>query len=165
VGQADDARRVTAANLTICERNRWAEQISQCHRVLGELDSTAGAHAPARDHFDTALTLARSISHRPTLIEALLARGRWAAKLAFADLTGLYSLPQAFSDLREALGYATDGGYRLYEADSRIALAWAHLASGSSTAAKQEATRAQTLSADMGYHWGQVDAAEVLDHL
>jgi tetratricopeptide (TPR) repeat protein len=182
VGQADDARRVTAANLTICERNRWAEQISQCHRVLGELDSTAGAHAPARDHFDTALTLARSISHRPTLIEALLARGRWAAKLAHADLTGgpppasppkafqghlsgLTSLPQAFSDLREALGYATDGGYRLYEADIRIALAWAHLASGSSTAAKQEATRAQTMSTNMGYHWGQVDAAEVLAHL
>ena len=29
-------------------------------------------------------------------------------------------------------------------------------------AARQEATRAQTMSADMGYHWGQVDAAEVL---
>ena len=74
-------------------------------------------------------------------------------------------MPQAFSDLREALGYATDGGYRLYEADIRIALAWAHLASNNPTAAKQEATRAQTLSIDMGYHWGQVDAAEVLDQL
>ncbi len=184
VGQADYARRVTAANLTICERNRWANTTSMCHRVLGELESAASAHATARDHFDTALTLARSISYRPALIEALLARGRWAAKLAYsADLTGgpqpsspakgstghlsgLGSLPQAFSDLREALGYATDGGYRLYEADVRVALAWAHLASGSPTAARKEARleadRAQTMSTNMGYHWGQVDAAEVL---
>jgi tetratricopeptide (TPR) repeat protein len=182
VGQAVYPRRVTVANLAICERNRWAYTTSMCYRLLGELDADAGNHATARDHFDTALTVARSISHRPTLIEALLARGRWAAKLAFADLTGgpqpsspaetstghlsgLGSLQQAFSDLREALGYASDGGYRLYEADSRIALAWAHLASGNPTAARQEAVHAQSMSTDMGYHWGQVDAAEVLDHL
>ncbi len=58
-----------------------------------------------------------------------------------------------------------DGGYRLYEADIRIALAWAYLASHNPTAARQEATRAQTLSLDMGYHWGQVDAAELLAQL
>ncbi|MCA9957239.1 MAG: hypothetical protein KC434_21070, partial [Anaerolineales bacterium] len=181
VGQADYARRVTAANLTICERNRWPDNISMCHRVLGELDADAGGAediASARDHFDTALTIARAISHRPALIEALLARGRWAAKYhaGFAsDGSGVGAglrpaptsdvvlpLQQAFSDLREALGYATDGGYRLYEADIRIALAWAHLASGNPAAARQEATRAQTMSPDMGYHWGQVDAAEVL---
>jgi tetratricopeptide (TPR) repeat protein len=184
VGQAEYARRVTAANLTICERNRWRDNWSRSHRVLGELDADAGgaeAIAAARDHFDTALTLARSISARDVLIEALLARGRWAAKLVYAnvDLTGapdastttkiepghLSGLSQAFADLREALGYATDGGYRIYEADSRIALAWAHLASGSPTDARQEATRAQTMSLDMGYHWGQVDAAEILNRL
>jgi hypothetical protein len=77
-----------------------------------------------------------------------------------ANLSGL--LAQALSDLREALGYATDSGYRIYEADSRIALAWAHLAAKDATAARQEATRAQTMSQEMGYHWGQVDAAEVL---
>ncbi|MCC6605362.1 MAG: trypsin-like peptidase domain-containing protein [Anaerolineae bacterium] len=195
MGQAEYARRVTAANLTICERNRWSKDISMCHRVLGELDADAGgaaAIAAARDHFDTALTIARSISDRAVLIEALLARGRWAARLVVAnpDLTGapegstttkiepghlsglttiepghLSGLPQAFSDLREALGYATDGGYRIYEADCRIALAWAYLASGNPAEAKQEASRAQTMSADMGYHWGQVDAAEILNRL
>ncbi|MBK8902084.1 MAG: trypsin-like peptidase domain-containing protein [Anaerolineaceae bacterium] len=175
VGQADYARRVTAANLTICERNRVVSQISMCHRVLGELaadEGGAAAIASARDHFDTALTIARSISYRPALIEALLARGRWAAKMHGRGLpvanpgqsSGL-PLQQAFADLREALSYATDGGYRLYEADSRIALAWAHLASGNPTEARQEVTRAQTMSADMGYHWGQVDAAEILNLL
>jgi hypothetical protein len=55
-----------------------------------------------------------------------------------------------------------DGGYRIYEADIRVALAWAHLAAGDPAAARPEAERAQRMSADMGYHWGQVDAAEVL---
>ncbi|MCB8925689.1 MAG: serine protease [Ardenticatenaceae bacterium] len=181
VGQAEYARRVTAANLTICERYRWPDKISMCHRVLGELAAAAGGAediAAARDHFDTALTIARSISDRAVLIEALLARGRWAAKYHAGFASGgagvgaglrpaptsdvVLPLQQAFSDLREALGYASDGGYRIYEADSRIALAWAHLASNNPTAARQEATRAQTMSLDMGYHWGQVDAAEVL---
>jgi hypothetical protein len=43
-----------------------------------------------------------------------------------------------------------------------VALAWAHLAAGDRQAARAEAERAQRMSADMGYHWGQVDAAEVL---
>jgi hypothetical protein len=64
--------------------------------------------------------------------------------------------------LREALGYATDGGYRIYEADIRIALAWAHLADNNPTAARQEASRARTMSEEMGYQWGLVDADEVL---
>ena len=84
----------------------------------------------------------------------LLARGRWAARLASPDLTGLERPPvanplglvqQAFSDLREALGFAADGGYRIYEAYIRIALAWA-----------------RSMSQEMGYNWGQVDATEVL---
>jgi tetratricopeptide (TPR) repeat protein len=166
VGQADYARRVTAANLEICEQERWPDDTSHCHRVLGQLDADEGQTAAAQTHFDTALTIARGISKRDVLIEALLARGQWAARLSSPDLTGLPNLSgllaQAFSDLHEALGYATDSGYRIYEADSRIALAWAHLAAQEATPARQEATRAQTMSQEMGYQWGQVDAAEVL---
>jgi hypothetical protein len=62
-----------------------------------------------------------------------------------------------------------------------VALAWAHLAAAkvpplegegfregvearqeALRRAQDEAERAQRMSADMGYHWGQVDAAEVL---
>ena len=43
-----------------------------------------------------------------------------------------------------------------------MALAWAHLAAGDRQAARAEAERSQRMSADMGYHWGQVDAVEVL---
>jgi len=45
---------------------------------------------------------------------------------------------------------------------SAIALAWAHLAAHTPTPVHQEATRARTLSREMGYHWGVVDAEEML---
>jgi tetratricopeptide (TPR) repeat protein len=172
---ADYARRVTEANLEILQRLRAPHQISQCHRLMGDLDAQAGQHASAGIHYDQALKLARATSFRPALIEALLARGRWAAR--YGDPSGL-----AFADLNEALGYAVEGGYRIYEADIRVALAWAQRAAaltlppgprgaagagspkgrGSLEAARAEAERARRMSEEMGYHWGQVDAAEVL---
>jgi tetratricopeptide (TPR) repeat protein len=161
-GQAADyARRVTEANLKWAEGYPAPADLSRSHRVLGDLDVSEGEHESARQHYDEAPRIARGITRRDVLIEALLARGRWAAK----DPKGLRDpsgLDQAFSDLNEALGYAVDGGYRIYEADIRIGLAWAHLAAGDTNRARQEAERAQRMSADMGYYWGQVDAAEVL---
>ncbi len=174
------ARRVTKANLKFLEMMHAISQISQCHRVLGDLDSDSGNHASARAHYDTALKIARSISKRDVLIEALLARGRWAAKY-MKDATS------AFSDLNEALGYAVDGGYRIYEADIRVALAWAWLATPIPSPspvehpstplrsaqdadrgreqARLEAERALRMSEEMGYYWGKVDAEEVLKEI
>jgi tetratricopeptide (TPR) repeat protein len=122
---------------------------------LGDLDADAEQHESARAHYDEALKIARGITIRPALIEALLARGRWTAR-------HLRDAPAAFSDLNEALEYAVAGGYRIYEADIRVALAWAHLAAGDPSAARAEAERARRMSREMGHHWGQVDAAEVL---
>jgi tetratricopeptide (TPR) repeat protein len=163
-GEGAYARRVTEANLEIGERNRFIKSISQCHRVLGDLDADAGQHDSARLHYDQALKIARGITYRPALIEVLLARGRWAARRAYqtSKVSQTLEVSAPFSDLNEALDYAVDGGYRIYEADIRLALAWAHLAAGDKQAARAEAERAQRMSADMGYHWGQVDAAEVL---
>jgi tetratricopeptide (TPR) repeat protein len=154
-GDADYARRVTDANVKSCEEYHWPQFLSQSHRVLGDLDADAGQHDSARSHYDEALKLARSISRRDVLIEALLARGLWYAKYQ-------QDAPAAFSDLNEVFGYATEGGFRIHEADIRVALAWAHLDAGDRGLARNEATRAQAMSAEMGYHWGQVDAAEVL---
>ena len=153
-GEAEAARRVTEANLAVCQQNRWPNDLSQCHRVLGDLDAGAGQQAGAREHYDAALKIARSITRRDVLIEALLARGRWAARHGAAA--------PAAADLDEALGYALAGGYRIYEADIRAALAWAHLAGGATAAGRAEAGRARQMSADMGYHWGVVDADEAL---
>ncbi|HQN31201.1 MAG TPA: hypothetical protein PKX20_08735 [Methanothrix soehngenii] len=89
------------------------------------------------------------------LIVALLGRGRWYAKI-------IKDPAAASSDLTEALEYARAGGYRLYEADARIGLAWAHLAAGDKAAARAEANYARRMSQEMGYYWGEKDAEEVL---
>ena len=148
------ARQVTEANLEACQRDRWLDTISLCHRVLGDLDADAGEHESARKHYNEALKIARGISEQEALIEALLGRGRWAARQGELEI--------AAQDLEEALSYAVAGGYRIYEADIRVGLAWLHLAEGNRSAAREQAERAQRASEEMGYHWGQVDAAEVL---
>jgi tetratricopeptide (TPR) repeat protein len=155
VGDADYARRITNANLEICQLYRWADSLSRCHQVLGNLDGDAGDHNSARQHYDEALRLARGIQRRDVLIEGLLGRGRWAAKL-------IKDLPTAKNDLNEALSLCLTSGYRIHEADCRVGLAWLQYHSGDPEKARQEAERAKTMSAEMGYHWGGVDADEIL---
>jgi tetratricopeptide (TPR) repeat protein len=158
--QSDYARRVTESNLQICERNHFAYSPGMCHRVLGDLDADAGNQASARVHYDTALKRARNESHRPALIEALLARGRFLAKTGAAN--------EAFNDLNEALNYAVEGGYRIYEADIRVALGWAWLGvrdQVSGVRAQAEAERALQMSQELGYYWGRIDAEEVLKEI
>ncbi len=164
IGDLNYARRVTEANLQILERLHAVFQISQCHRVLGDLDFDSSNHESARAHYEFALKIARSISHRAVLIEALLARGRFFAKVAFqtSEVLETSEVSQAITDLNEALNYAVEGGYRIYEADIRIALAWTYLANGEKEKAKQSAQRALQMSQEMGYHWGKVDGEEVM---
>ena len=156
-GDPGSAQEITTDNLQICERNHWTDEISCCRRLLGDLAGDEGRPEEAREHYAAALDLARTISDRAVLIEALSARGRWLARRGEAA--------EARRDLDEALDYATAGGYRIYEADIRVGLAWAHLKAGDPAAAGSEAGRALALSLQMGYHWGRVDAQEVLDAL
>ena len=97
------------------------------------------------------------------LIESLLPRGMWQAKHMKDPSTSSGQVHVAFSDLNEALGYCVKSGYRIYEADVRVALAWTYLANGEKQKAKESAERALQMSQEMGYHWGKVDAEEVLD--
>lgn len=89
-GNAGYARRMTEANLDLMERNHWPDDESRCHRILGDLDADSGNHTSAREHYEPALKIARGISHRSVLIEALLGRGRWQAKYLVG---GGYSAP------------------------------------------------------------------------
>ena len=82
---------------------------------LGLMDYHARFYDEAREHYNQALRIARGISDRSALIEALLGHGRWLAK-------HMKDAEAAFSDLNEALGYCVESGYRIHEADVRIAL-------------------------------------------
>ena len=155
IGNVANARKVIEANLEICKINHWQFLVSRCYRVLGDLDANGGDHDCARTHYNEALKIAHSINDRDVLIEALLARGGWAAK-------HMKNASEAFSDLDEALNYAVSGGYRILEADIRVALAWANLAAGNKEKAKTEAQRAKQMSKEMGYYWGKKYADEIL---
>ena len=158
IGNATYAQKVTETNLKICENGHWLVSISRCQRLLGDLDADAGDQTSAKTHYNESLKIAREITHREVLIEALLARGRWAAK-------HMKIASEAFNDLDEALNYAASGGYRIFEADIRVALVWANLVAGDKEKAKAEAQRAKQLSGDMGYYWGNKDADEVLTEI
>ena len=152
------SRTITEVNLEICQRNRWTDNVSLCRRVLGDLDTADHDIVNAILRYDEAVRVARRTSVRAVLIEALLARGRLHAR-------HMQDPSAAFSDLDEAFEYAASGGYRIYEADIRIALAWAHIAANDPAKAQTEAQRAKQMSEEMGYHWGKLDANEVLNTL
>ena len=158
IGDIDNSRRIAEMNLTVCEAHNWPVDISRCYRALGDLE--AENEEEDRDfsyYYDKAVEIARSLSQKDVLIEALIARGRSA--LEISDLNA------AISDLAEALDHALSGGYRLYEADIRLGLARAYLASGDITFARQEAERARVMSEQMRYHWGEMDANKIITEL
>lgn len=164
-GDEDYARKVAEENLAFCEQEHWSFLVSSCHRVLGDLAADAGDHEQAGQHFEAAHKIGRGVSDQAVLIETLLARGRWQAKQAIQTKEHATLLQQAQSDLNEALDYALKGGYRIYEADIRVALAWAHLANSQQEAARREASRALAMSEEMGYYWGKLDAKEIMNKL
>jgi len=184
-GETDYARRVTQANLEICDLNHWLEDTSKSHRVLGDLG------IDPQIHYAEALKIARSISKRDVLIESLLGYGRWLVGLGFVPISqevlqavshsqveqcymlshrptangtpkDAIDLALARQYLDEALNYTTTSGYRIYEANLRIALAWLHWREHNLTASRREAERAKRSSEEIGYFWGQVDAIAIL---
>jgi tetratricopeptide (TPR) repeat protein len=142
IGNEIHSRAVAEANLVVCERNRWTYLVSLSHRVLGDLDANYDSDADAREHYDEAIKIARSITRRDVLIEALHARGRWSAR------TG--NIRSARGDLEEALEYARTSGYRMYEIDIHLGLAWMHIMANNSAEATAEAEYAYQMSIDMG---------------
>lgn len=156
IGDVKLARDVTMYEYNLRNKQPHPGDLSQYRWTFGDIDADEGKHESARDHYADALKNARRHGSRDTLIEALLARGRWWAKNKKRP-------DEAFSDLNEALEYAVDGEYRIYEADTRIVLGWAHFRNGDKDTARAEVDRAMQMSKDMGYHWGKVDGQELLD--
>ncbi len=154
VGKSFYARRITEENLEVCTRMHLSSYAASCHRILGDLDSDTEQHDSALYHYDEAIKMARNMSRRDVLIEVLLGHGSYYARQGEAEA--------AYSDLAEALGYATSDSYRIYEVDTRVALAWTHSAAGNVTVAHAEAEHARRISTEMSYYWGRIKAEEVL---
>ena len=156
-GQLSQAEAVAEENLQICQAKGWLNLVGKANRTLGDINLNYGRRSNARQYYDTAVKMARSTPRFDALIEALLSRGQLAARHG--------DLKTARNDLYEALRCTTVNGYRLFEVDVRVGLAWLHDAEGNIDTAREETTQAQQMSREMGYHWGAIAAAEILEKI
>lgn len=163
-GNPEYARQVAQENLEYSQDS--PDDLSRSHQILGDLNTERGEYDEAYREYNTALQYARRITHWPSLITALAARGY------LLTLTG--DLEAAQSNLEEALDYARTGSYGIYEADIRVKLAWFYLKKAmdlpetreeNRAIATDEAKTALQMSQTMEYYWGQLDAQKVLDEL
>lgn len=157
-GEFEEARKRAEYYLKSAENEHLDLEISNCHRLLGDIDANGNKYENANLHYDEAIKKARNGSSRILLVESLTSRGRFVAR-------AMRNAQTAFCDLNEALALAIVSDYRINEADTRSAIAWAHLIAGNPQAAKDEAERAKQMSAQVGYHWGIIDSEEVLQKL
>lgn len=154
MNRLEEARAIVLFNLEECKDS--PEVVSQLQSGLGDCYLADHQLDQALEAYNKSVQIARSISSLATLIEALIRRGYFLARYA-------RNYEEAFIDLNEALHYSERGRCRWYEADIRIAFAWAHLANHENQKAKESAARALQMSVEMGYHWGKVDAEEVMN--
>jgi tetratricopeptide (TPR) repeat protein len=158
IKEYERARHVIEKNLEACDSERWVVESYFCRLLLGDIEVSAGNLEVAQWYYDQAEKFAYLISHYPLFINTMLRRGRFYAQKKFDPTI-------AKSNLEVCLDYSIRYGYRIYEADVRIALAWTYLANNEKEKAKQSAERALQMSNEIGYYWGKVDAEEVLERL
>ena len=143
----EQALEISQFNLEKSIKMSWPEDISLCYRAIGDIKFSSGEYEQAKENYDTAVSLARTISRRDVLIEALIARGRWFLKNEILD--------SAFIDLNEGLGYAIDGDYKIYEMTLRLLISEI-FASNNPEKAKVEREKAISMNNDINYFWFNV---------
>ncbi|MDI6734867.1 MAG: tetratricopeptide repeat protein, partial [bacterium] len=167
---------LTRANLKICQRNNWPDDISRCHRCLAAICRINGSHQEAADHIQKALELARKVGMPELEIEALLESGRLHLD------TGRHQ--EAVQAGRTVLGLCERTGFRLYEPEAELILARAYLGlreiSRKDTETQREkddkslaplrlgeriktfAQSAYEKADQMNYHWPKTEASHLL---
>jgi len=164
LGHTGRAGELTEANLRICQRNSWQNDVARCRLVLGQLASVAGDHAAATEQLADAAAIVRR-GHR--LVDLVL------VLLTQADLERhRRAWPAAHGHLEEALGLVGPRRLRLHHTDAlilrgriRLDHARADPAAVPRVAAEQavdDATFAASLARQCGHLWGEQDAEQLL---
>jgi tetratricopeptide (TPR) repeat protein len=156
-GHQEEALNITLSNLNDSIEARKKDDISQCHRLLGDIYADLNLVEESSRHYDEAIKLAQTVFRLDVLIEALISRGYWFIKQEDIVASGM--------DLNEALEYTVDNEFRIYEADIRIGLAQVAFAKGDISSARYEAQCAQQTSTEMNYYWGKIESAKFLSDL
>lgn len=139
------------ANLDYAEENGVTEVVSQCHRQLGDVASMGGDRINAHAHYAKALDLARRISHRAVLLEALIASARWECDGGTAE--------SAEATAEDAIVLAREFGYVVYECDALLVGAEAARCGGDTERSRRAGREALELAVQLGYEPGRRRAA------
>lgn len=162
-GHAALGARRAAANLRVCERNRWNDDSARCHFMLGACALTEGQ----LDEAEAELRQAEGVFHGGQLLFWLARLHVTAGQVALARRDPAGALHRA----AEALALAQPRGMRLVHADTLVLRGRARLLetelSGAGAApgltdrlarALDDAEDALRLASDCGYAWAERDA-------
>ena len=153
----DEAFELTRANLEICQRKNWPDDISRCHRCLGAIEMLSGNHIGAEVHLQNALELARKVGMPELEIETLLEFGRLHLD------KGRHN--DAIRDAKEVLKICGRTGFKLYEPEAEIVLGKVDMALNDLEHAKTFAQSAYEKAISMNYRWPEGDAAHLLGEI
>lgn len=154
-GDRAAARRVVEVNLRFAREGGLKDDVSICHWLLGLLEADDGRMRSAWEYLRRAVDLAREISERTVLLEALSARARFGATSGNRVDTALVE-----SDLTEALEYAAAGGYALRLIDLRVSGAHHYIRQGRLDEAADSLDWARAEAGRRRYAWGIDDAGD-----
>ena len=153
-GKSEQAQFLTEHNLK--HSRDWNQEgaVTLCLKLLGELCGMLQDHTTAAQYFTEAFTALRNTQDASMQIELWLARGKWAAERG--------EVTPADADLNRAAAAAAEGGFKIYESEAHIGLAWAYFQDNDFNRAVVEARNGLRLSQTSGYYWGVKGAAELL---
>jgi len=149
----DEAFELTRANLEICQRKNWPDDISRCHRCLGAIEMLRGNHIGAEAHLQNASEIARKVDMPYLEIETLIEFGRLHLD------RGRYE--DAVNACQAVLKLCERTGFKLYEPEAKVIEGKAYLASGDTEHAKTFAQSAYEKAISMNYRWPEGDAAHL----
>ena len=149
----DEAFELTRANLEICQRNNWLNDLSRCNRCLGAIERIRGNHNEAEVHLQKAIKIARKVCMPSLEIEALLESSRLHLDMERHE--------EAIRNAKEVLKICVRTGFKLYEPDAEIVLSKAYLALNDVEQAKTAAQSAYAKAIGMSYRWAEGDAAHL----
>ncbi len=151
-GDLARARRLTDANIKICQENNWQGDIGSCEWIFGWLDTAEGRWGAALGH----LSAARAIFLRGHMIF----ESAGALVTEAAALLGKGDISAASTACERGRHLAAPRNYRLVHADALLQRAriWLHPMALEPGPARDDAEAALHLADSCSYAWGQRDA-------
>jgi tetratricopeptide (TPR) repeat protein len=153
-GNFKAAEEVVQFNLAFLERVEMP-LIATYKRLSADLCAYAGQHDEASRRFNVAIYLARRQMRVDVLLDALLGRGLWGARMYLEAATDYaFVLSQSRRDLEEALHLAEVSDFRLAEIEARAGLTYVYYASKEMETIDKDFALAEGMAKAIGYEFG-----------